>query len=72
MTAPVVQVVEEKTGEIVYTVRAKGETFRPKVFAAGAYTIRVGEPGTERWKILRKVAALLPGSPPAQRVVDFR
>ncbi len=72
MTAPVVQVVEEKTGEIVYTVRARGDSFRPKVFAAGMYTIRAGEPGTERWKILRKIAARLPGNPPVQRVVDFR
>ena len=39
----VLQVVEEKTGEVVYTLRIKGNSFRPKVFANGNYTIRVGE-----------------------------
>ncbi|MBG31121.1 MAG: hypothetical protein CMI31_14150 [Opitutae bacterium] len=39
----VVQVVEEKSGEVVYTLRIKGKSFRPKVFAKGKYTIHVGE-----------------------------
>ena len=39
----VVQVVEEKSGEVVYTLRIKGKSFRPKVFAKGKYTIKVGE-----------------------------
>ena len=39
----VVQVIEEKTGEVVYTLRIKGKSFRPKVFAKGKYSIRVGE-----------------------------
>ena len=38
---PVVQVVDEQTGEVVYTVRIKGATFRPKVFRQGPYTVRV-------------------------------
>ena len=39
----VVQVVEEKSGEVVYTLRIKGTGFRPKVFAPGKYTVKVGE-----------------------------
>jgi len=39
----VVQVINEKTEEIVYTIRIKGTTFRPKVFTDGSYTINVGE-----------------------------
>mgnify|MGYP007000209479 len=39
----VVQVIEEKTGEVVYTLRIKGKNFRPKVFAKGKYSILVGE-----------------------------
>jgi len=39
---PVVQVIDESDGEIVYTLRIKGSTFRPKVFKAGVYTIKVG------------------------------
>ena len=39
----VVQVINEKTGEIVYTLRIKGTKFRPKVFTEDSYTINVGE-----------------------------
>ncbi len=49
---PVVQVIEEKNGEIVYTLRIKGTSFRPKVFKQGTYTVKVGEPGTERMRVL--------------------
>jgi hypothetical protein len=40
---PVLQVIEEANREIVYTVRINGNEFRPKVFAEGSYTVRVGE-----------------------------
>jgi hypothetical protein len=39
---PVVQVVEDATGEILYTVRVAGDRFRPKVYRNGAHTVRVG------------------------------
>ncbi len=39
----VVQVINEKTNEIIYTLRIKGHEFIPKVFAKGSYTIIVGE-----------------------------
>ncbi len=39
---PVVQVVDEKTGEVLYTIRAAGRTFQPHVFAAGTYTVKIG------------------------------
>lgn len=42
MENPVVQVIDESNGEIVYTLRIKGSEFRPKVFAKGKYTIKVG------------------------------
>jgi len=42
-TDPVVQIVDEADGEIVYTLRIKGDRFRPKVFRKGTYTIKVGE-----------------------------
>ena len=37
-----VQVVSESNSEILYTVRAKGGKFQPKVYAEGKYTIKVG------------------------------
>ncbi len=39
---PVVQVVHEATGEILYTVRAAGGRFQPRVYAVGKHTVRVG------------------------------
>jgi hypothetical protein len=50
---PVVQVVDEAAGEVVYTLRIRGTTFRPKVFREGTYTIHVGE--GERRKTLKGV-----------------
>ena len=50
MQNPVVQVVSELGGEVVYTIRIQGTRFSPPVFDAGPYTVRVGEPGTRDLK----------------------
>ena len=39
---PVVQVIEDRTGEVLYTVRVAGVRFQPHVFAPGTYSVRVG------------------------------
>ncbi len=40
---PVVQVLNERTGEIEYTLRISGNSFQPKVFDPdGRYTIKIG------------------------------
>ena len=39
---PVVQVIEEKTGEILYTIRPGSNRFRPRVYARGTYTVKIG------------------------------
>jgi alkaline phosphatase D len=57
MTNPVVQVLREETGEIVYSLRIKGTSFKPKVFAEGLYTVRVGEPGTQKLKTMSALEA---------------
>jgi len=46
-TNPVVQVVDEANDEIVHTLRIKGDTYRPKVFSKGTYTIHI-ENGDQR------------------------
>lgn len=38
---PIIQVVDDATGDIVYTLRINGARFRPKVFREGTYTIHV-------------------------------
>jgi hypothetical protein len=42
---PVVQLVDEDSGEVIYTLRIAGTRCRPKLFdAAGSYTVIVSEP----------------------------
>jgi hypothetical protein len=42
-TDPVLQVIDETYGDIVYTIRIRGTEHRPKVFRNGRYTLRIGE-----------------------------
>jgi len=60
MTNPVVQVIDESDNEIVYTLRINGSSYRPKVFKQGKYTVRVGEPRTDRMKTLMNILSLPP------------
>jgi hypothetical protein len=41
---PIVQVISQTDGEIVYTVRIQGNSFTPRVFRGGLYTAVVSEP----------------------------
>ncbi|MDX2031163.1 MAG: alkaline phosphatase D family protein [Blastocatellia bacterium] len=57
MKNPVVQVIEEASGETLYTLRIPGTEFRPHVFAPGLHTIHVGELGTARSKSFTNLEA---------------
>jgi len=70
MTDPVVQVIDEADSQIVYTLRIRGKTYRPKVFKKGAYTVKVGEQGTDKWKTLTGIEALDAGDRKTLKV-DF-
>lgn len=52
MIDPVVQVVREDTGELLYALRIKGTEHRPRVPEEGPYSVYVGEPGTKDWRLL--------------------
>ncbi|MGN6547639.1 MAG: metallophosphoesterase family protein, partial [Aureliella sp.] len=39
---PVVHVIEDATGEILYTIRIQGNRFQPRVYSAGKHTVKVG------------------------------
>jgi hypothetical protein len=39
---PVVQVLDEKSGEILYTTRVVGNRFQPPVFSAGSFAVKAG------------------------------
>ncbi len=50
--SPVIQVINDSTGEIEYTIRPAGESFRPRVFDnTASYTLRTGDPDTGIWTI---------------------
>ncbi len=40
---PVVQVIAEAGGEVLYTLRVRSNRFQPPVFAEGSYTVKVGK-----------------------------
>lgn len=60
MTSPVVQVIDESSDEVIYTLRINTASFRPKVFKEGSYTIKVGEPETGKIRLLTGLSALPP------------
>ncbi len=57
MEDPVIQVVSEATGDVVYTLRVRGTGFSPWVFTNGQYAVFVGEPATTRWQQLTGLQA---------------
>ena len=60
---PVVQVIDETTNEIVYTLRIKGNTYIPKVFEAlHSYTLNVGKSTNSFSKTLNNVTTAKEGS----------
>jgi len=62
MDNPVVQVMNEQTGDTLYTIRIAGNRFTPKVFDTGTFTVAVGEPGTTAWRLINE---LFPAERPA-------
>ncbi|QDH80036.1 twin-arginine translocation pathway signal protein [Echinicola soli] len=52
MTNPIMEVIEEATGERVYCISLNGNTFTPKVFSKGTFTVRIkdGDTGKTREK----------------------
>lgn len=53
---PVVQVIDEASGEVVYTLRIQGDRFRPMVYGPGRYTVRVLDTESGRAQVRRGVA----------------
>lgn len=67
LTDPVMQVIDETTDEVAYTLRVNGRSLRPKVFSDGAYTVKIGEPDTGQARIL---TGLRPVARDEHRTVD--
>jgi hypothetical protein len=58
---PVLQVVDDDTGEMLYAIRLHQLNFTPKVFAKDkhSYTVYIGEPGEDKIKILEEIEPVL-------------
>ena len=58
MKDPVVQIIDEKSKQVVYTLRIKGTSFKAKVFDKdGVYTVKVGDPDADQWQTKTGVKA---------------
>jgi hypothetical protein len=67
MNDPVIRVVKESTGETVYTLRIKGNEWRPKVFEEGKYTVIVSD-GENK---IKKLTGLQPSDERKKQEVRF-
>lgn len=47
---PVVEVFDEASGDLVYSLRIRGRSFRPPVREPGSYTVRIGSPERGAWR----------------------
>ena len=52
MTDPGVQVIDQESGEVVYTLRIRGTSFQPWVFKDGIYRVDGGELETDQVKVM--------------------
>jgi hypothetical protein len=65
---PVVQVIDEASEAVVYTLRIRGREFRPKVFAEGRYTVKVGDGTRGKAKLLSGLRVVPEGENSTVRV----
>lgn len=61
---PVVRVIDQNTGELVYALRISGDTFQPRVFAPGTYTVLIGEDVETAVRVSDLTPREDPGGPP--------
>lgn len=67
---PVVQVINEKTGDTAYTIRIKGNQFRPKVFTLDdTYRVETGKSRTDDMKSFSGLKASVGDSEEVMKVV---
>ncbi len=57
LSNPVIRIISEHNGELVYNLRIKGNSYQPGVFSYGAYTIEAGDPDRDLWKEIEGIQA---------------
>jgi hypothetical protein len=63
---PAVAIVNENTGELVYSIRMNSNSFKPKVFGPGSYTLVVSDPEKEIEQVFSGIS--VPGT--AEHTID--
>lgn len=53
---PVIKVVEAETGLLVYSLRIRGNSFRPFVFKDMTYNIEAGDPDKGKWSVIHNLS----------------
>jgi len=67
--SPVVQVVDETSGEIVYTLRPPSGAFDPWVFSLNKHTVRVSDPESGR---VQQIAGLEPAAASGRAAIQVK
>ncbi len=49
----VLEVRDQKTGELVYAIRLTGSTVKPWAFAEGTYTVKLGDLDADKWETFK-------------------
>ena len=67
---PVIEIINESTGNLEYILRIKGNSFKPKVFSLDPHSIRIGDPENDQWKTIEvKTPISLAGSTEASKII---
>lgn len=66
---PVIEIEDERTGELVYCVRIKGNEFKPKVFEKSSYKVTLKDTEGDIDKIIKGVLPAL--NPDEKLIVSF-
>jgi hypothetical protein len=57
LSDPVLELYVHKSNELVYSIRIKGNSHRPKVFEKGLYYIKLGDPEKDVWKTIENISS---------------
>ena len=63
-----IQVINENTDKLVYSIRSGGTAFLPRIFSVGHYTMNIGEPETATKQRFPNLTPRAPGETPAIRI----
>jgi hypothetical protein len=67
---PVVEIINQTTGELEYILRIKGNEFKPKVFSNDKFIVKVGYPEK---KLVKEFSDIIPDTATrgSELIVDF-